>query len=203
MEMFETDVQTILDEYLAGLITEEHFLDDARPWDRYERDYRPLVEFARVHGLPVVAANAPRRYVNRASRLGRESLEDLPAQARAHLPPLPYPEPSEAYREEWDALMGDAAGHGGRSLLDAQSLWDATMAWSVARTLQRAPGSPILHLAGGFHVQRGTGIPEALEVYRPGTRWSVVAVRRVEDPARFDPALHQGLGDFVILTTAP
>ena len=105
LEMFETDVQPVLDEYLAGLIQERHFLDAARPWNNYAGDYRPLIEFAREHGLPVIAANAPRRYVNRVSRLGSDALAVLPATAQAHLPPLPYPPASDAYRAKWMALM--------------------------------------------------------------------------------------------------
>jgi len=107
LEMFERDVQYIVDEYLAGLITEDQFKRSARPWDRYDTDYRPMVEFARAHGLPVVAANAPRRYVNRVSRLGPAALDPLPATAKAFLPPLPFPGPSEAYTAKWNALMAD------------------------------------------------------------------------------------------------
>lgn len=107
LEMFERDVQYILDEYLAGLITESQFLSSARPWEYYEEDYRPMVELARERGLPVIAANAPRRYVNRVSRLGREALRDLPARARSFLPPLPYPQPTDAYRAEWTDLMSN------------------------------------------------------------------------------------------------
>ena len=61
MEMFERDAQIVLDEYLNDLITEKKFLDDSRPWENYKTDYRPLVEFARVNKLNVIAANAPRR----------------------------------------------------------------------------------------------------------------------------------------------
>lgn len=107
LEMFERDVQLILDEYLAGLITEKQFLSSARPWEHYEEDYRPMVELARERGLPVIAANAPRRYVNRVSRLGRAALRDLPPRARSFLPPLPYPQPSEAYRAQWTDLMAN------------------------------------------------------------------------------------------------
>src|SRR3954471_18599118 len=38
MEMFERDVQPALDRYLAGTISEEEFLKDARPWPRYATD---------------------------------------------------------------------------------------------------------------------------------------------------------------------
>jgi uncharacterized iron-regulated protein len=202
LEMFERDVQYIVDEYLEGLISESHFRASARPWDNYEADYRPMVEFARVHGLPVVAANAPRRYVNRASRLGRESLDELPARARRHLPPLPYPEATDAYREQWDALMGEAARHMQGSPLDGQTLWDAAMGHAVARALDEMQGALVLHMAGGFHVERDTGIPDAVRHYRPWTRILSVAARPVADPSTFDPERHTGLGDFVILTRA-
>jgi hypothetical protein len=107
LEMFERDVQGIVDEYLAGLITEEQFKASARAWDHYAADYRPMVELAKSAGIPVIAANAPRRYVNRVSRLGRDALDALPPSARQFLPPLPYPQPSEAYRREWTELMTD------------------------------------------------------------------------------------------------
>jgi uncharacterized iron-regulated protein len=200
LEMFERDVQYVLDEYRAGLITESHFLASARPWERYRTDYRPMVEFARAHGLDIVAANAPRRYVNRASRLGRESLGELSPHALRHLPPLPYPEPSEVYRAQWDSLMGEAARHMTGAPLDGQTLWDASMGHAVARALDRTPGALVLHMAGGFHVEKDTGIPEALRHYRPWTRILSVAARPVADPSTFDPARHARLGDFVVLT---
>jgi uncharacterized iron-regulated protein len=107
MEMFERDVQYIVDEYLQGLITESQFLSSARPWEYYETDYKPMVELAREKGLPIIAANAPRRYVNRVSRMGRDALFDLPPRTRSFLPPLPYPQPTEAYRAEWNDLMAN------------------------------------------------------------------------------------------------
>jgi uncharacterized iron-regulated protein len=107
LEMFEKDVQGVLDEYLLDLITESQFKASSRPWEYYDSDYRPLVEMAKASGVPVLAANAPRRYVNRVSRLGPESLEELPPGARRSLPPLPFPPPTEAYRAEWTALMSD------------------------------------------------------------------------------------------------
>ncbi len=224
LEMFQRDVQGILDEYLAGLITEKHFKADSRPWQNYQADYRPLVEYARTHRLPVVAANAPRRYVNRVTRLGPTALADLSDRARTFLPPLPYAPASEAYRAKWDRLMAESMAempsrhdtsrvapsapadttammHGGAlHLLASQSLWDAAMAFSIAEHLLRTPGALVLHMVGGFHVERHTGIPEHLLRYRPGTRILVVAVRPAASLAPFDVGRFEGLGDFVILT---
>lgn len=274
LEMFERDVQPIVDEYLAGLITEQHFRDDARPWQNYETDYRPLVEFAKAHAMPVLAANAPRRYVNRVSRLGPDALADLPPTALATLPPLPYPGPSPAYREAWMSLMAEMMGgphgsasdeaseeqeatvadadtldlppdhppipedappvgpeHGQRTraednlpedhppvdesassvadgmpsmdnMLAAQALWDAAMAFSIDEYLEVHAEGLVLHMVGAFHVTEGLGTPEALRHYRPGTATLVVVIEAVEDPTAFDPEVHAGLGDFVILTDA-
>lgn len=100
LEMFETDAQLVLDEYLAGLIRERDFLLDARPWANYETDYRPLIEFAKACQLPVIAANAPRRYVGAVGRMEDAfypSHARWPAGTIGLLPPLPLPTPSERY----------------------------------------------------------------------------------------------------------
>ena len=216
MEMFERDVQYILDEYLAGIITETHFLDSARPWEEYAIRYRPLVELARAEGFPVVAANAPRRYVNRVTREGPDALSDLGPLARFYMPPLPYPGPSAAYRAQWDAIMAAAMaampeGHedapssrsyaGSENALQAQALWDAAMGHAIAQALDVAPGAVVVHFVGSFHVERGTGIPERIEGYRPGTRVATVVMTTPEEGGLdWDADEHSGLGDFVILT---
>ena len=230
LEMLARDVQPILDEYLAGLITERHFVASSRLWSNYAEAYRPLVEYAKANHVAVLAANAPRRYVNRVARLGPEALDALPSPARQWLPPLPPPDPSEAYRAKWMARMhagmppadstadsphgaerdttaagsdqapgahhGAAMGH----LLQAQALWDATMAHTLARHLMNTPGALVLHVTGSFHVSEGTGTPEQLAHYRPSARPLIVTIRPSDDVARFDPDAHAGLGDFVVLT---
>ncbi|CAL8467053.1 g6589 [Coccomyxa elongata] len=109
LEMFERDVQGIMDEYLSGAITERDLKQDGRPWPNYDTDYRPLVELAKAEGLPVICANAPRRYVSMAGRHGRAALETLPAASLRHLPPLPYLQPSQAYLNKTNRTMQAAA----------------------------------------------------------------------------------------------
>src|SRR6195952_5464823 len=60
MEMFETDCQTVLNEYLNGLIREKNFKTDAKSWPNY-KDYQPLIELAKTNHIPVIAANEPTR----------------------------------------------------------------------------------------------------------------------------------------------
>lgn len=87
-------------------------------------------------------------------------------------------------------------------MLQAQALWDATMAYTLAEHLTRRPSTLVLHVTGAFHVSRGTGTPEALRHYRPSARILVVLVRPTDDPSSFDRSEHAGLGDFVVLTLA-
>lgn len=202
LEMFERDVQGIVDEYLSGLISEQHFLLSSRPWGNYRWDYRPLVELARTKGLPVIAANAPRRYVNMVSRGGRSSLEGLSKDAKGWLAPLPFGEPSPAYAAKFRQLMGNSPEAAGRleNTLASQSLWDATMAHSVARFLKRNKKPLVVHLNGSFHTEGRLGTVNHLLNYRRKTKVLVVTIRYEDDFTTFDKGKHSGLGDFVILT---
>jgi uncharacterized iron-regulated protein len=206
MEMFERDVQIILNEYLSGLITEQHFLASSRPWGNYRTDYRPLVELAKTKHLDVVAANAPRRYVNMVSRNGRDSINALSDEAKAWLAPLPYPDPSAAYTEKFNALMKNgsdpAAMTPNPNLIYSQSLWDATMGNSVANYLARNKGALVIQLNGSFHTEGRLGTFEQFAKYRPKAHGIVVTIRYEDDFQKFDPAKHRGIGDYVILTDA-
>ncbi|HEY0426426.1 MAG TPA: ChaN family lipoprotein [Pyrinomonadaceae bacterium] len=204
MEMFERDVQTVLDEYLKDLITETHFMSSSRPWGNYKTDYRPLIEFAKENKLDVVAANAPRRYTNMVSRLGRDSLNQLSAEAKKWLAPLPYAEASEAYAKKFDALMSEMSDSATPTthspLLASQSLWDATMAFSISKYLKQYKNSLIVHLNGSFHTENRLGTIDHLLKYNPKARVLVVTMRYEDDFKNFDKSKHTDLGDFVILT---
>jgi uncharacterized iron-regulated protein len=197
LEMVETDVQTVLDEYLAGLVRERDWLAAGRPWANYEADYRPLVEAARAAGAPVVASNAPGRYVSLVSRRdGLTVLDSLSAEARAWLPPSIAP-PSEALAAKFTTLMGGMPHGSGPSvegMLAGQTLRDATMAWRTAEALAAYPGALVVHVNGSFHSEGGLGIPEHLARYAPDARVVVVTMRREADGAPVPG------DDFVILT---
>jgi uncharacterized iron-regulated protein len=200
LEMFERDVQLVVDEYLAGHISEAHFRASARPWPNYERDYRPLVEYAKAAGLPVVAANVPRRYVNLVARGGIGALDSLFGQARVMLPRLPLPEASQRYRETFMSRTSGMHGHGGpppENMFQAQHLWDAGMAEAIVREMERDENRLVVHLAGSFHVDEDTGIPDMIRAIRPGTTMLSIVIRPATN---FDADAHGTLGDFVVIT---
>ena len=201
LEMAETDVQPVLDEYLTGLIRERDWLAAGRPWTNYEADYRPLVELARERGIPVVASNAPGRYVSLVSRSGDLAvLDSLSAAARAWLPPTVDP-PSEALAAKFADLMGGmphGAGPTVEGMLAAQNLRDATMAWRIAEALRAHPGALVVHVNGSFHSEGRLGIPEHLARRAPDARQLVVTMRRETGP----DAATVGDDDIMILTPA-
>lgn len=204
LEMFERDAQIVVDEYLKDLITEKKFLDDSRPWNNYKTDYRPLVEYAKQNKLPVIAANAPRRYVNMVSRNGRDSLDQLSSEAKKWLAPLPFAAPSAEYSAKFNALMGSAKSETSApsKILEAQALWDATMAFSIAEYTKKEKTALVVHLNGSFHTENRLGIAEQLLKLNGNAKILVVTMRYEEDFKRFDKAKHENLGDFVILTDA-
>ena len=209
MEMFERDVQSVVDEYLSGIITEEHLIASGRAWPGYKTDYRPMVEHAKENHIRVIASNAPRRYVNRVSRLGKESLSALSDEAKATLAPLPYAEASTEYAENFRRVMEEVKKQqppeknprDPRFGLQAQSLWDATMAYSIAESLIQNPDGHLLHINGSFHSEHRLGILEHLQRYRPNTPTLVVTVTPRDDFPKWSAKL-ANTGDFVIVTDA-
>lgn len=210
LEMFDVDVQLALSEYLQGLVREKDFLAATRPWDNYSTDYRPLLEFARSRRVPVLAANAPHRYVIRVGRYGATGLDPLSSEAKSVLPPLPWPEASVAYDERFAAFarealgLGAAGGHrasvSARYMFEAQWLRDITMASTIAKHLSAVPSGLVVHVTGLFHCQSAQGTVEALRHYRPGVRPLTIAVVRGEGDLRFVPSQMSQLGDFVVVS---
>ena len=197
LEMIEADVQPVVDEYLAGAVEERGFLEASRPWSNYA-DYRPLVEYAREHGLPVVATNAPARHVRAVARGGVGALDRLPEASLAVYPPRPLPEASDSLAAAFAEAMGGMAGHGGPGLdgmLAAQNLRDLTMAWHVAEAARE--GALVVHVNGSFHSAGGLGIPEHLARFAPDARALVVTFEPAESLAA-PPAA----GGVVVLTRA-
>lgn len=200
MEMFVSDDQLVLDEYLSGLITERNLSKDAVLWNNYTTDYRPMVEYSKEHHLPVLAANAPSRYTNRVTREGLESLKALDKVARKMIAPLPVDTLTGAYYEKFAGLMGGHEGMGNLKIYQSQNLWDATMAYRISQFFRKKRAKKILHLNGRFHSDEKLGTVAHLRKY--ASRLSVVNIscfphEHFDQP---DWKEFRHLGDYVIMT---
>lgn len=212
MEMLERDDQRAVDEYLEGTIALDAFVERAgvRNWagtDTWMAWYQPIVSAARTRGAPVVAANAPRRFVGQARTSGYGPLESLPPEDRA-LFELPDSLPRDAYRQRLADLMRDAREGTGDppptdeeidSFQRAQLVWDATMAASAAAALDRSPA--VVHLAGAFHIGRDGATVAEFRRRRPGSK--VLTIVCVDAESRTLRDEDRGLADVVVYTRRP
>ena len=213
LEMFDRDVQPVMNEYLNGYIRERNFTKDARAWSNY-RDYRPMVEFAKANKLDVICANAPSRYTNLAGRKGQHVLTLLPEGARGFFAPLPYDTATSAYHEKLLAMSGHGASPisdtaavkappmpmGAFNLVTAQSLWDATMAYSIAEYLKKKKQQKVMQVNGRFHSDEGFAVVAQLKKYRPKTRMLVVSIGPDDSFPNIDWNAYSHLGDYIIIT---
>lgn len=199
MEMFATSEQLVLDEYLAGLVTDRNLASDVNLWNNYD-DYRPLVEYARENGIRVIAANAPRRYTNRVTRLGLTSLTDLPHQSQALLAPLPIDTLTGRYYEKFVGLMGGQEHMGTMKIYQSQNLWDATMAYRIHGFLLNFPDTKILHLNGKFHSDEKLGTIAQLKKYAPHLTISNISCFPHESFNNPTWSAFTHLGDYIIIT---
>jgi uncharacterized iron-regulated protein len=212
LEMFERDVQPLLDDYGVSRVPEADFLARSRPWPNYASDYRPLVEHARARRWLVVAANVPRPLASAVARGGMAALDTVP---NRHLfaGDRRCPPEGEYYRRFGEA-MGGMQGHGAgtdsaaaRATLgrfyEAQCLKDETMAESIVRARDTWRGWMVVHYTGAFHADGRLGTVERLARRLPDARIAVVSIVPVPDPASADVAEFADRGDFIVLVQAP
>lgn len=197
LEMFERDVQGLLDAYLEGTATEEDTLKSARPWPRYKTDYRPLVEMARAEKWPVVAANVPRRIASAVAKGGREAVDGFPEADRA-LMASELRCPLDGYFDRFAKTMeAHPAPNQTPEQLRAMSeryYWsqcvkDETMAEAIAAAVERrAAAGPVVHYNGAFHSDFGLGTAERTRRRLPGKRALIVSMLPVESLDGLAPA---------------
>lgn len=213
LEMFDRDVQTVMNEYLKDYIKEKHLKKDARAWNNY-RDYRPMVEYAKNNKLDVICANAAGRYSNLAGRKGQKVLNELSSESKKNFAPLPYDTASGGYYNKLMGLSGHSSDSktdttqkkampammGGFNLIMAQSLWDATMAYSISEFLKTKKGTKVFHVNGRFHSDEYFAVVSQLKKYSPKTTCLTISCGSEESfpNIKWDDFKH--LGDYIIIT---
>jgi len=201
MEMFSTDVQPVMSEYLLDLISEKNFIKEARAWNNYP-DYKQLINLAKLNKTDIIAANAATRYSNAVSMGGLQKLNEFPAASKAFLPPLPIDTATGRYHEKFMETLG---GHdmGSMKIYQTQNLWDATMAWSISKYNALYPKKKIFHLNGRFHSDERIGIVTQLKRYAPKLKIANISCFSTATLDDQDKKKQAELGDYTIITTTP
>ena len=198
-EMFETDNQLILDEYLAGQISQKRFESEARLWNNYKTDYKPLVELAKASNFPFIATNIPRRYASMVASSGFEVLDSLTAEAKEYIAPLPvdYNPELPGYKAMLSMMgMPGKTNSKSENFAKAQAIKDATMAWSIANNYEK--GKLFIHFHGTYHSNNYEGIVWYLNRYKPDATQKTIAtaLQATADELSED---NKNLADYIIV----
>lgn len=195
LEMFQQPFQDQLDAYVAGTISERELLINTQWYERWSYDYRlyrPILQFARERGIPLLALNVSTEIVDRVSEVGLSGLTDA---ERVGLPEeIDTSDP--VYRERLKAIYQQHDQDNGKGLdrfVEVQLLWDEAMAQKVADWLQQNVDSSMVVLAGSGHLRYGSGIPQRV-TRRTGKDVKIIL------PATED-GLEPGVADFIIYPT--
>lgn len=226
MEMFERDVQPIINNYFKGQINETEFLAQSRPWTNYLSDYRPLVEFARVQGWQVIGSNAPQRLARAVSANGIDIVDKFPEYDRKFVA-KEYEYPHDGYWDRFSQVMlAMSASHGGggannphaasptiqpsalttriEQLYQAQCLKDETMAESIASIIKERESSKplIIHVNGDFHSAFGDGAVARARRRMPNARIKNASIIPVRDLDHINAEEFVKQGNYLIFTLA-
>jgi uncharacterized iron-regulated protein len=170
MEMFQRPFQSAIDNYLAGKLTQEQLVEQTeydRRWRFPWESYAPILRFAKENQLPVLALNTPSEVTRKVASQG---LESLTAEEKKHIPPISEIRTDnaeyrqlllEVFQQHQKAAQGNSTGF--ERFLQAQVLWDETMAEKIAEFVKANPDYQVVVLVGKGHIIYGYGIPSRVE----------------------------------------
>jgi uncharacterized iron-regulated protein len=166
LEMFQKPYQPIVNQYLAGKITEQELIEQTeykKRWGWLWESYAPLLRFAKTQQIPVIALNTPTEILRKVSKGGLDSLigEDfkyIPAVAEIDKSNLAYRDLSLAAYQQHKAQALATSPDFDR-FYSAQLLWDETMAATAFEFYQQHPQTQLVVVAGQAHIRYGYGIP--------------------------------------------
>jgi len=175
-EAFPRRVQPILDQWVAGDLSEAAFLKSSE-WDtvwRYDANlYLPLFHFARLNHIPMLALNVDRSLIHKVSKVGWAG---VPQAERLGLsdpspPSAEYIDMLGQYYSQHDNGKGQHNGRPKRpglndphfsNFVDVQLTWDRAMAEAIATTLKGKNTRQMVAVIGRGHLDYGYGVPHQL-----------------------------------------
>jgi uncharacterized iron-regulated protein len=165
VEYLQKQFQPQVDDYIAGKTSENDFLRSVEYFQSWGYDYRlyaPIFRFARDQHIAVRALNVPGSLPSAVAKVG---LAGLTKEQRAALP-AEFAPADDGYKarlraafESHQSPKPEAFDH----FVEAQLVWDESMAANAAEYLQANPNVRMVILAGAGHIEFGSGIPSRLE----------------------------------------
>lgn len=201
-EMLNAALQPLLDDYAAGKLTQEEFLDKAdwkSEWGYDFAMYKPLFDFMAANKLRGLALNVPKKVV---ASIARNGLEGLTPDEKQYLPAKVEPTQHKKYN---DYLKASFAGHKDSPMakmftldnyLASMAAWNEGMGDRIAQFLNANPGYAVLVIAGNGHVIYNAAIPASVKARVPGVRQASFYTEDGPCPAKMNKD-HQNLANYV------
>jgi len=192
MEMFDHTYQPILDQWSAGQLAQEAFLEKVHWYANWRYDfelYRGILLFIKENRIRLVGLNLP-NYIPRRVRVG--GIDNLSEADKQHLPEnidLTNADHRAYAREAFDRHHTLSEANFDYFYM-AQCVWEDTMAEAVARNLN---GDKMVVLAGNGHIIRKFGIPDRAFL-------RTAAPFKTVYPAAVDSSPELSFGDYIWIT---
>lgn len=174
-EMFPRRVQSVLDQWVAGELTEQEFLRDVQwgvVWSTDADLYLPLFHFARMNEIPMRALNIETSLRRKVSEKGFygvpvEEREGLTRPAEPSADYLSFLLPIYKQHDREDKTKGEIDHNDPdfRRFISGQQLWDRAMAEVIHTALDdfdEAEQPLVVGVMGSGHILHGYGVPHQL-----------------------------------------
>lgn len=184
-EMYESDQQLIIDEYISGKMKYKYFKEQARLWPNDETDYHPILAYAQENKIPFIATNIPRRYAAMVNNGDFAALDSLSDEAKALIAPLPIKYDAElgCYKDML-SMMGGHVPESMKNIAKAQAIKDATMAHFILENWK--PGACVFHFNGAYHSANYESIVWYLKQANPDLKIVTISTIEQKDVEKID-----------------
>jgi len=192
LEFFQQPFQQYLDGYIAGTLNEQEMLRKTEYYLRWAYDfrhYKPILDYAKEHAIPLIALNIPKEITR---KVGAEGMDALTDEEKGKIP-ADIDESNSLYKKRIKNIFYQHPHGEGRSyenFMQVQLLWDEGMAERAAEYLNKNPERRLVVLAGIGHLEDGTGIPQRVNRRVPVESSIVLPADSVE--------VRPGVGDFLL-----
>jgi hypothetical protein len=176
-------------------ISEQEMLHLTGYFERWRYDYRlyrPILQYARAHKIPIIALNASTELSHALSKSG---FDDLPAELKDQLPES-YDWSDKDYEKRLRDVFDEHPEYSAefQDFLRGQLTWDESMAESAAHYLDKNPESRLLILAGSGHIIYGSGIPNRIKRRTDVKQFSILVSEDLLPASK-------NIADFLVLST--
>jgi len=212
MEMFGWDGQVALDRYIQDALYEKkQFLVDAQwesNWEGNFADYEPLVNYAKMHSLPLYGMIPPRSLVRKVVTQGLAQTRQDPERIKWGFDQdisLDDPDYHRVLFQQIEQCHPGIPDKMYKRFYEASIFKDEGMAKIIVDAINtHAPqGGPVVSYTGGGHVQYHVPIPTRVKREKGDSLRQVSVYLNAFDPARKEEirqSIQDRIADYIWLT---